>query len=336
MDVTRLDQDPCDADVAAVHALWAAADAVDRPDDPPPLLTEAAASLRLRVSKRRVLRWVVRTPDGLVGYGALRLPDADNTHLGQVQLAVHPAYRRRGIGTALLRAATGELVADGRRLLLGEAWAGTAGERFCRWLGMRMVQEDRTSLLRLADVDWADVERLAAAPHPGYRLVRWRDRCPDELLEPFVVAMTAMNDAPTDDADLEPYAHSAAGVREGEQAARALFDETRLVVAVHEVSGAVAGLTEVQVARDPHRSYQGDTAVVGGHRGSGLGLWLKADMLVRLRAERPDVAELLTNNAASNTHMLRVNDRLGYRPHQASLGFQVEVAALVAPAGARR
>ena len=116
-------------------------------------------------------------------------------------------------------------------------------------------------------------------------------------------------------------------IRQDEADYRESRNEQRVVVAVHEASGAVAALTEVLVAARS-RSFQSDTAVVPAHRGSGLGLWVKADQLCRLAAERPQVAELLTGNAASNEHMLRINQRLGYRPYQALTEWQADLTEL--------
>jgi GNAT superfamily N-acetyltransferase len=334
MGTTQLErlEDATDADGVAFHRLITAAEAVDRPEDPPTELIEAAGRLRWRRDDRRVLRWVVRSDDGMVGHVVLVLPDLDNEHLAMANVTVHPDHRRHGLGTALLREAVAVAAADGRSTFLAGADDGGAGEAFCRARGLRMVARDRLSLLRLADVDWADVEALAAAAHPGYRLARWTDRCPDELVEQFAVAKTAMNDAPTDDADVGGRVYSAEVIRRDEQGRRAIGFTSWATVAVHEQSGAVAGLTELQVARPP-RAYQDDTAVVPDHRGSGLGLWVKADMLRRLRAERREFTEVITGNAASNAHMLRINTRLGYRPYRATAEWQGDVGELVSRLG---
>ena len=105
-------------------------------------------------------------------------------------------------------------------------------------------------------------------------------------------------------------------IRQNEAGHREMGFTDWVTVAVHEQTGAVAGLTELELGPPP-RAFQEDTAVVPAHRGSGLGLWIKADMLCRLRAERPDVTEVITGNAASNEHMLRINTQLGFRPHRA-------------------
>ena len=178
-----------DADGAAYHRLFAAVLAADRPGDPPPALAEATGRLRVRRPDQRSLRWVVRAGDAMLGHLVLMLPDLDNQHLAMVNAMVHPEHRRRGLGTALLRTALP--AAAGRRTLLVEAHDGGAGEAFCRAYGLRPVGSERLSLLRLADVDWADVRAAAAVPHPGYRLVRWGERCPDELLAAYAAAKSA-------------------------------------------------------------------------------------------------------------------------------------------------
>jgi len=330
MGTTQLErlEDPTDADGVAYHRLITATEAVDHPADPPTELAEIAGRLRLRRDDRRVLRWVVRDGDAMIGHVVLVLPDIDNQHLAMSNVLVRPDHRRRGLGTALLRAAVAAAAADGRSTFLVEADDGSPGEAFCRAHGLREVSRARLSLLRLAAVDWAEVGALAAAPHTGYRLVRWTDRCPDELVERYAVAKTAMNDAPVDGADIADEVFTAGVIRQNEAGHREMGFTDWVTVAVHEQTGAVAGLTELVLASPP-RAFQEDTAVVPAHRGSGLGLWVKADMLCRLRAERPDVTEVMTGNAASNEHMLRINTRLGFRPHRAIGEWQAGVGELV-------
>ena len=334
MGTTQLErlENATEADGLAYHQLLTAVEAVDRPDEPPIELAETVGRLRTRRDDRRVLRWVVRDGDAMVGAVVLVLPDIDNQHLAMSNVVVHPDHRRHGLGTALLRGALATAAADGRRTLLLDAYEGSAGEAFCRAHRLRAVSRAQLSLLRLADVDWADVEALAAATHPGYRLERWTGRCPDELVEQYAVAKTAMNDAPVDDADIGRHVFTAEVIRENETGHREMSLTDWVTVAVHERTGAVAALTEL-VLGPPPRAFQEDTAVVPAYRGSGLGLWVKADMLCRLRAERPDVTEVITGNATSNEHMLAINTRLGFRPHLALAEWQGEVAELVSRLG---
>jgi GNAT superfamily N-acetyltransferase len=79
-------------------------------------------------------------------------------HLGLLDLVVHPTYRRRGIGTELLRAALTVLTGDGRRIVLGDTDEDSAGAAFCAAHGLRAVKTDQLSRLRITDVNWVDID----------------------------------------------------------------------------------------------------------------------------------------------------------------------------------
>ena len=84
---------------------------------------------------------------------------------------------------------------------------------------------------------------------------------------------------------------------------------------LHPETGEFAGHTVVTV--DPERPTFGDqhdTTVVDAHRGHRLGVLLKTDMVRWLGEVEPACGILTTSNAESNTHMIAVNDLLGYRP----------------------
>jgi RimJ/RimL family protein N-acetyltransferase len=66
------------------------------------------------------------------------------------------------------------------------------------------------------------------------------------------------------------------------------------------------------------------------HRGHGLGLWMKATMLQRVLAVRPEVTSIETGNADVNEHMLRINRRLGFRTAAAAAEHELDTAAALA------
>ena len=53
-------------------------------------------------------------------------------------------------------------------------------------------------------------------------------------------------------------------------------------------------------------------------------------MMRWLREVEPDLRTITTNNAASNAHMIAVNERLGYRVLGRSMEFQRDLAPAVA------
>ncbi len=92
------------ADRAAIdeaYRIGAAANEADLPDFPPLCRRRFDAVVR-HPMPGNAPRWALARLDGTpAGYLGLRLPQLDNTDNSTVDLVVHPAYRRRGIGRAL-------------------------------------------------------------------------------------------------------------------------------------------------------------------------------------------------------------------------------------------
>ena len=63
----------------------------------------------------------------------------------------------------------------------------------------------------------------------------------------------------------------------------------------------------------PQWGFQQLTAVVRTHRGHRLGLLVKTAMLELLATAEPQIEWIATGNAATNEHMIAVNEQLGYR-----------------------
>ena len=102
------------------------------------------------------------------------------------------------------------------------------------------------------------------------------------------------------------------------------------MLAIHEASGEVAGLTEVVVpAQHPERADQYDTIVVRAHRGYGIDSAIKARMLFELSGAEPGLREVQTWNAHNNESMLKVNAELGYQPDRDWYEYGADVAQLV-------
>jgi RimJ/RimL family protein N-acetyltransferase len=86
------------------------------------------------------------------------------------------------------------------------------------------------------------------------------------------------------------------------------------VVVRHTTSGELVGHTLVCVdAEHLWVGWQLDTSVLAAHRGHRLGLRLKLEMLDWLAEVEPQLRTLDTWNAASNAHMIAVNERTGFR-----------------------
>ncbi|GHJ48687.1 N-acetyltransferase [Catellatospora sp. TT07R-123] len=311
MDVTPFDAAQADHDtVADWHRVHAAAAAVDDPDHPHVPAAALAARLAAPPPQTRALHWLARDGDEPVGTATLSLSDRENLGWGFAEVVVHPAHRRRGHGRALLAAVREGLTAAGRGTLVYDVGADSAGAAFAAAAGARHAQTLWESELELARAaDELPEEREPA----GYRAVRWSGAAPDELVASYVAAAEAMADSPDGGLGYQVAPGSVAHTREVEQWWARRGCQLRTVAAVHEGSGAVAGLTVVAVPLlHPQLAYQEDTAVVPAHRGHGLGLWLKARMVRWLVADGMVVRRIRTTTDPANTHMLDINARLGF------------------------
>lgn len=306
------------ATVAATADLLNAVHAVDAPWQPP--LTPAYWELRLRHGwdgeVPRNYAVTLAGSDEVVALGAVEGSEWDNRHLGWLDVYVHPAHRRRGLGSALLQHLEAEALADGRTTLGLAGWEGTAADAFATRHGYARCFVEATRRQHLPSVDLAalapayDEARRRAA---DYELVRLTGPTPDELLPAVAAMAAAINDAPTDDLDMEDENYSPERVRAYELAQQARGHRLYRVLARHRATGELAGHTVVAVeSLRPGLAHQHDTSVTRAHRGHRLGYLLKVEMLRWLREAEPDVVHLDTGNAASNDHMVAINEELGY------------------------
>ncbi|MGI8802529.1 MAG: GNAT family N-acetyltransferase [Solirubrobacteraceae bacterium] len=259
---------------------------------------------------------VVRDADGrVVAVLAVGLPRWDNTHVGAVDVTVEPASRRRGLGRALFPAGVDKVREQGREVLMSGSFDHTSGVGFLEAMGLKRASQEAERRLDLWALDerrlrdeYAGAERVAGA----YELVRMPGPVPDEHLDAVVAMTAAINDAPTDDLELEDEVCSPRRIRAFEAAQSAHGRRLYRLVARERSGGELAGHTMVAVeSESPWWGWQFDTTVVPAHRGNRLGLLLKIAMLRWLATDEPQLRTVDTWNATSNTHMVHVNEVLG-------------------------
>ncbi|XVQ15071.1 GNAT family N-acetyltransferase [Spirillospora sp. CA-255316] len=314
MDVISLD-DPTDAQIGQWHAVLQAVHAGDPAGEPAPAREQTAEHL-LGTPHQRL--WAAVEGGEAVAVAVLRLPGGPGADRpGEIDIRVHPAHRRCGLGTRLMAVAAEGLRADGRTSVIAQVLADTPAVPFLESHGFVCVLTLSGLLLRLDDLPPDRVPSLVAAGPPGYRLVRWRGSVPDRYADALACAKHAMADL----AEYEGLPWNARRVREMAEMVAKRGDDLYTVAAVQ--GSTVAGFTEIVVpAEAPERAAQYDTAVVPEHRGRRLGIWVKAAMLQWLAAERPEVREIETDNVGDNAHMLAVNEELGFRRQRESREYQ--------------
>ncbi len=328
MEVTWLDPEHVDRrDVDAAVALLEAARQVDCPHELGATSTAYAARLRYGWDGDPPLAGLARDDsDRVTGVVEVALPHWDNTHTGWVEVTVDPLCRRQGIGRELFETAVERIRAAGRSLVIVESFDLPAAVAFAKAMALDRVSEEvqRRQDLRRLDRSRLDHELAAAQGRAGgYQLVRLPGRTPEDLLDDVVEMSAAINDAPIDDFDVEDDVFSRERVRAYETAEAAGGRRLYRLVARHRATGALAGHTVVAVdAERPGYAEQHDTSVVRAHRGSRLGVLLKTAMVRWLHEEEPQLRIVDTWNAASNAHMIAVNEVLGYSVVANGIGWQ--------------
>jgi GNAT superfamily N-acetyltransferase len=255
----------------------------------------------------------------VVGSAHADVPLRDNLHLVTCELWVHPDHRRRGAGTALLAALEARAAADGRMTVMVDqdepAHLGTLSPGFAVTHGYKCAQRDlrRDLAVPVDPALLAELDADCAAHAHGYRVVTWRDRCPDRYVEDRALLGRRMStDIPLGDLAYEEEYWDAARVR-GREDIAAASDRTLLAAAaLHEDTDRLVAFTEIQLPRGaPTKAYQWDTLVLAEHRGHRLGTLVKLANLRQLAAGSPATTMVSTYNAEDNGPMIAVNERLG-------------------------
>jgi GNAT superfamily N-acetyltransferase len=329
--------DPRTASAAEIEALLTALNSVlatDLPEDPqwgPVSLREYLAET---MPGERRISWIAEEAPGSAGDGGTMFGHANILLLGDIgvlEVLVHPDARRRGVGRALLTEAARRAYLEGFSSVGVEVVGGTPAVAFFESNGFECAYVETRSVLQLSNVDWLVLGEMARGIGAGYRIEFCPGGPPEELIEAYAKAKAEVRDVDDDgDLDLRPSSYDPQRLRDSLDTLHRRGMKPYIVVAIHEQSGSVAGLTEVVVpAQHPTRADQYDTIIVPTHRGYGVGRAIKARMLFELRAAEPAVTDVQTWNAAVNEPMVKVNAELGFKADREWREYEADVADLV-------
>jgi GNAT superfamily N-acetyltransferase len=314
-------------DLAGAVAAMEAARVADYPHEQTTTVRSYTADLRHGWDGEPGLAAVTRDPRGrVVGVLEVHLPRRDNTHLGFVGVTVDPLARRQGLGRALFEAGVTKVREEGRTLVMAECFDLPHTLAFAKALDLDPAMDEVKRRQDLRALDWERLDKEYGAAEQAavhYELVRLPTTIPDELMPAVVEMVAAINDAPTEGLDVEDEVFSAERVR-AFMAAQDAHERRRYQLAArHRMTGVLAGHTVTAVESDtPFHGLQFDTSVLGDHRGHRLGMLLKIGMLHWLAESEPQLRTLDTWNAASNAHMIGVNEILGYQVVATATAFQ--------------
>ncbi|MFC6285883.1 GNAT family N-acetyltransferase [Nocardioides sp. GCM10027113] len=315
------------AALAAWHATVVAADTHGREATATPWqLPEVQADLADQTDAVKLVLGGIEDGRTMVVAGQVHMPLTHSRDLAVIEVFVHPEHRRRGHGSRMLEQLEVVARGHGRSLLETAArWpydgpadgAGTPGLEFLRRHGFRLGLVDvmRSVDLPVDDARLAALAAEAAPHHAAYTLRSFVGPVPDELAQGWAeLEATLMVEAPTGDLEREAESADVDELRRYEAVIEAQ-GRTKLNTVALDAAGELVAYTDLVVsAHDPDKAFQWGTLVRPDHRGHRLGLAVKVANLRLLQSSAPSATRLLTWNAEVNTHMVEVNEALGFKP----------------------
>jgi GNAT superfamily N-acetyltransferase len=323
-------RDGTDEELRALHAVESEVEAERRPDLVPQPVESYLAFARSLPSQFDDHTWLVEADDGVpLATAACWSNSAGDPLLMECDVFVRRAWRRRGIATHLLDVIAATTADEDRRRLTWSTYDTVpAGEQLSRRVGGAVARVNRTSELPLVEADWPMVERwMTDGPERarGYRIEVADSPLPPSLHADAAALHHIMQTQPRDGLEVADELRTADDIAERERAQAEAGREWWTMFA-RDPSGACVGGTEVTYEPwAPATVSQQNTGIHPDHRGLGLAKWVKAAMLLRVRAERPGVERIRTSNAFSNAPMLAINDALGFRVISSRTEWQAEV-----------
>lgn len=255
-----------------------------------------------------------------------------------VDLRVVPDGRRHGLGSrihdfVLERAAT----LHRTRLIANTLWElpdlpapSLDGARFAEKLGYRPALSDVARRLDLSSVDEQALDAMldqARARSLGYSLVRWTGPYPEEHLADLAyLESRLLGDAPMGDLAIEAAKPDTDRMREARELETKRGRLAYHTAAVHEATGRLVAWTTLSRERSiPWSAFQQITIVEPEHRGHRLGALVKVENLRYFREAEPTITAIDTFNAAQNSHMIAINEAMGFKPLYAFQNWQREI-----------
>ncbi|WP_309708756.1 GNAT family N-acetyltransferase [Armatimonas sp.] len=315
-----------DDDAKASHELRVALAAERTPDDPAPKWEDTQAQLQSIPTFVDVWVWFVEQEGKTLGTADLGVMRADeNQHLAQFSIKLLPETRRQGLGKLLLKEIVAVAEAENRTLLMTDtASTVPSGAAFLERVGATVGLESHVNQLKLAEIPGGLLDTWTSDLADGFTPGLWEGPYPEESIEEILQLFDIFNTVPRGELQVDDFKLTLEQLRQQEESrAKRGVERWSLYVRDNE-TGKIAGFTELMW--NPHKptfAHQGITAVWPQYRGKRLGRWLKAELLKKLVAERPNVTIVRTENADSNDAMLKINTELGFKPYLAELVWQV-------------
>lgn len=181
----------------------------------------------------------------------------------------------------------------------------------------------------LSTVDTAAEQALLdlCRPHAtDYDTVTWEGLTPEPLAAGVAYVANRTNiDAPHGEMDIEAASMDAERLHAEEREWLGLGSHLVGAAAVHRPTGEIAAVTSIGVRPPGDHGSIRTTIAHPGHRGHRLGTIVKIEAHRRMRQSFPQLRYVFTSNADANSHMVAINEKLGYAVYQTGTNYQLRI-----------
>lgn len=298
------------------------------PSDPPDIIIRRV--MKADIPDRKVIRFIIKEDNNIIGHSKLWLNTGDaDKELISISIYITPKYRRRGIPLFVMKSMIHHFPDIITKISFSVRRSRMDERHYIEDLfdkmGAKMVYMDRQSASKIQEFNQGEVLEIAEKKkqeiiHKGFEIIEIEDAKFEKFLnypEFIEVVETLWNDMPREDGTWDDEVLDEEKHKAFYKDIEEFGDTVWTYVAIHKQSGNIAGMTETWVRQTQSAvALQDDTGVLKEYRGNGLGLTLKYQMLSKLLSDprSREVIYWITGNADSNSHMLKINDTLRYRP----------------------
>ena len=274
------------------------------------------------VCKKTIWSIVMNSSDKVIGYGYFSWNiKYDNLDSGYFWIHVTKEERRKGVGTSILKELV-QQIPNQITTIVTDIFEKTDGIPFIQTLKTEKSYQNIKSSSNLSEFNPEQVKEEAKkqkskALENGYEMIFIENM--DHILHVHLPQYIKMveeiwNDMPLEELSYEKEVVTIERYQEMLQREHLLGNKHFTYALIHKETNSPVGLTSTLIYNAlPSIAYQKDTGVLKPHRGHGLGLALKYQMLDKLLSET-QAKHWTTGNAGSNEHMLKINRILKYKP----------------------
>ncbi|MCZ4119818.1 GNAT family N-acetyltransferase [Streptomyces sp. H39-S7] len=301
----------------------------ERPSDPPACPTAFLGQVQYPRPGNTSLAWGARVEGQPVGILSIGVGDGEEG-ADIVHFFVHPDFRRRGIGSALMASAAqllqGRRVLSASALVIDPETGSSSGEAFAEATGAvcRTRYQRLTLRIEAGSID-------SGRDHPGYETLRWRGGVPPEYLPAFaqLSSSLAAEEAARSDSKRAPEKTDGEKIDALYKSLQMWGYRTYVSAVRHVLTGELVAYSSLGLAESHHRhASQWDTIVRPSHRGHGLGASLKRANMSWAMEHEPELTTVTAWNAIGNDAMVHVNESVGFRHDTGGAVWEWNVSGL--------